>query len=65
MILITTSLSVGQDESVRHPVDWTLVRGNTGQFTIRGDGTADHAGLSQVEDAAPRGRSSQSADMDW
>ena len=60
--------SLGQDESAGHPVDWTLVRGHTSQFRIRGHSadTSDHAGVSQVEDAAPRGRRrSQSADMDW
>ena len=61
--------SIGQDESLGHPVDWTLVRGHAGQFRTRGHNTADtsdHAGVSQVEDAAPRGRRrSQSADMDW
>ena len=60
--------SVGQDESAGHPVDWTL-GGHAGQFRIRGHnaaGSSDHAGVSQVEDAAPRGRRrSQSADMDW
>ena len=59
---------VGQDECVGHPVDWTLVRGHAGQFKIRGHSTAgtfDHAGVSQVEDAASRGRRrSQSVDMD-
>ena len=61
--------SVGHNESVGLPVDWTIVRGHVGQFRIRGHsaaGTSDHAGASQVEDAAPRGRSrSQSAYMDW
>ena len=48
--------SVGQDESAGHPIDWTLVTGHAGQFRIRGHsatGTSDHAGVSQVDDAAP------------
>ena len=48
----------GQDESAGHSVDWTLVKGHAGQFRIRGHtlpGTSDHAGVSQVEDTAPRG----------
>ncbi|XP_057535379.1 protein MAIN-LIKE 1-like [Amaranthus tricolor] len=61
--------SLGQDESACHPIDWTIVRGHAVKFKIRGQGssgTSDQAGVSQAEDAAPRGRRrSQSADTDW
>ena len=58
--------SVSQDESVAHPVDWSVVRGRAGQFKTIGHSTADTSEGSHVEDVAPRGsRRTQSVDMDW